>query len=98
MATPYLDTGHVRTSVSWTSSGTTYLTYMYQANRTTRGPFSFQKWYTCRICAKDFPGSEIMHIQGAPYCTRYEHATEKIADINRGKNNIVRSSRKRFPG
>ena len=83
MATPYLDAGHTRTSVSWTSAGTTYLTYMYQASRATRGPYSFQRWHTCRTCGFDFPESEIMLINGGAYCTRHGHAAEKLASMEK---------------
>jgi len=83
MAIPDMS-GHVKESVSWTSGGVTYLTYMYAPYRATRGPHSFQRWYTCQICGFDFPASEIVHVGGAPYCTRYQHATEAM--IRRDRN------------
>jgi len=67
---------HIRRSISWVSNGTTYLTYMFEAQRATRGPYSFRKWYTCRICGFDFPEDQVVLRGGAAYCIPYNHYYE----------------------
>jgi hypothetical protein len=41
---------------------------MYEAQFATRGPFSWQKWYTCCECLFDFPEGDVLLKDGKAYC------------------------------
>lgn len=41
---------------------------MLEAQYGTRGPFSWRKWYVCRICANDYPEDQVVLRHGVAYC------------------------------
>ena len=58
---------------SYTSAGTTYTATIYEAQQATRGPVSFQRWYTCAVCAFDYPQSKVVLKGGVAYCIPRRH-------------------------
>lgn len=42
----------------------------------TKGKFSFQRWYQCKVCGLTFRADEVVLIKGAPYCVKYKHYEE----------------------
>ena len=48
-------------------------TEMYEAQYATRGPAKFKKWYTCVVCAFDYPEDKVVLKGGAAFCTPRKH-------------------------
>lgn len=59
---------HTKRYSSYTSGGATVVLSYYDAERGTRGPYSFRKWYTCHLCGFDYPEDQVMIYGGIPYC------------------------------
>jgi len=58
------------------SGGTKVTTTMYEAQRSSRGPYSFRRWWTCHICAFDYAEDQVVLHNGAAYCIPRRHYTE----------------------
>ena len=45
---------------------------MLEVQYTTRGPARGRRWYTCHICALDFPEDQVILSGGVAYCLPYK--------------------------
>jgi hypothetical protein len=59
---------YVTTTVIYESNGVSYSTTMEEAQFTSKGPYSFERWYQCQICAHDFPKSQVVLRGDAAFC------------------------------
>ena len=49
---------------------------MFEAQFTSRYPFSFKRWYTCHICGLDYRIDEVMLQGGIAFCIPLEDYKE----------------------
>jgi hypothetical protein len=66
----------VVSTTTYTSNGTTVTRNVLQAEFTARGPYSFRRWYTCHVCAFDYPEDEVRLKSGVPFCIPRGHSKD----------------------